>query len=79
MKHGAAVQSRRASTPRNPTADATPNSVEPGHRRNELAHQLRAQTELDAAVLDRAAWVLLCTRPLDPYLGPLFAAHIAAW
>ena len=54
-------------------------SNEPKDRRSDLARQLREQTGLDEAVLDRMVRRFYAHARLDPDLGPLFSAHVSDW
>ncbi|OYV37289.1 MAG: Globin [Thiomonas sp. 20-64-5] len=59
--------------------DATPGSIEPQDRRSELARQLREQTGLDEAGLERLVRRFYAHARLDPDLGPMFSAHVSDW
>ncbi|MGC9162595.1 MAG: group III truncated hemoglobin [Thiomonas sp.] len=59
--------------------DATPDGVEPRDRRDVLARQLREQTGLDDAVLERLVRRFYAMAQQDAALGPLFAAHVGDW
>lgn len=51
----------------------------PRDRRADLARQLREQTGLDDAALDRVVRRFYAHARLDPDLGPLFSAHVTDW
>lgn len=59
--------------------DGMSGSVEPSDRRGDLARQLREQTGLDDAVLERVVRRFYAHARLDPDLGPLFSAHVTDW
>lgn len=59
--------------------DETPDAVDPSDRRAVLAQQLRAQTGLDDAALDRLVRRFYSLARVDPDLGPIFNAQVADW
>ena len=56
-----------------------PVSMAPQDRRSGLTRQLREQTGLDEASLERVVRRFYAHARLDPDLGPLFSAHVADW
>ena len=59
--------------------DGTSDAVDPSDRRAVLARQLRAQTGLDDAALDRLVRRFYSLARVDPDLGPIFNAQVTDW